>query len=511
MAVVFRQGPSYTSGQPLLDANSGVGKAVVGTLATLVVAPFALIALLVVLVAGAAVYSSAAIAYAGILEVPTTFGVAQWNGFWMSVATGALIGIVTGLVRFLRARPAITFALEKILEPEFIKSAQVGAACMFFHVSLGAFAGGVVGLLGLVSPGSLLAGGAEVFATDPQPLVLQLLEQGFFNGGGAPSGGGPLLSFLLLFVLLLLVLIIVAVVWSGMWCAVATAAVSGAGLGVGTAFGTSVLAWFGYKRLGYSGMSGKQDLLRGAWLSLWGSSAASGAWTAALQTAIVIACLFALRSVAEASWTAPTLGEITDRPTSYQTPLAGAGRTVRYESSRVTVHNADGALLVEMPVQGYLFDVDWAPAPDRLVVATTSGLTVFDTRTGDRVCLITPHISPERRIASICFDGQYVAAASGDLIEIWSASDGTLLRELPAQSSYVSAVQFMPTGHSFAAACHGLYEAGAAIRIWDADTGRCSSQVPCDFKPSQLWFSSDGRTLTARDEKQEAHFSINLP
>ena len=95
--------------------------------------------------------------------------------------------------------------------------------------------------------------------------------------------------------------------------------------------------------------------------------------------------------------------------------------------------------------KGWISNIAYSPDGTRLAVASTIGIWLYDTTTGQEVALITGHTS---WVSSVAFspDGTTIASGSDDkTIRVWDANTGAPIRTL-GHTSWVSSVAFSPDG-----------------------------------------------------------------
>jgi WD40 repeat protein len=130
--------------------------------------------------------------------------------------------------------------------------------------------------------------------------------------------------------------------------------------------------------------------------------------------------------------------------------------------------------------------------------AEPSGVTVWDTRTGEEIITLTGH---EPKLTTVAFspDGRMIAAGS-DLTStppVWNVETGELLFTLDGHLDTVRAVSFSPDGSRIVT---GSWDGTA--RVWDAATGEQLAVRAVWNRPSVITaaFSPDGRSIVAGDD-----------
>jgi WD40 repeat protein/DNA-binding SARP family transcriptional activator len=130
--------------------------------------------------------------------------------------------------------------------------------------------------------------------------------------------------------------------------------------------------------------------------------------------------------------------------------------------------------------------------------AEPSGVTIWDTRTGDEIITLTGHGA---KLTTVVFspDGRRIAAGSDltDTPPVWDVETGELLFTLDGHEEDVRAVSFSPDGSRIVT---GSWDATA--RVWDAATGEQVAVLDEWNRPSIISaaFSPDGRSIVTGDD-----------
>ena len=100
-----------------------------------------------------------------------------------------------------------------------------------------------------------------------------------------------------------------------------------------------------------------------------------------------------------------------------------------------------------------------------MAIASSIGIWIYDTATGEALDLVTDHTS---WAVSVSFspDGTTLASGGGDgTIRLWDVATGKQLRTLEGHTNWVVSVSFSPDGTTLASG-------SSDVRLWDVATGK---------------------------------------
>ena len=116
--------------------------------------------------------------------------------------------------------------------------------------------------------------------------------------------------------------------------------------------------------------------------------------------------------------------------------------------------------------KGTIHQITYSPDSTKMAVATSIGIWIYDTETGDELNLLSGHTEA---VDSVAFhpDGDMLASGSrDDTVRLWDVETGIEIRSLTAHKGSVYTVAFSHDGTTLAS---GSYD--RTVRLWDTDTG----------------------------------------
>ena len=117
--------------------------------------------------------------------------------------------------------------------------------------------------------------------------------------------------------------------------------------------------------------------------------------------------------------------------------------------------------------RGSIGEITYSPDGTRLAVASSIGIQLYDTQTGEALALFTEHTSAFGSVAFSPLDGTILAAGSDGSIYLWDVGTGQHLQTLEGHTDWVSSVAFSPDGTLLVSGSKDK-----TIRIWDVKTGK---------------------------------------
>ena len=146
--------------------------------------------------------------------------------------------------------------------------------------------------------------------------------------------------------------------------------------------------------------------------------------------------------------------------------------------------------------KGWIHDIKFSPYSDQLAVATTIGVWIYNTRTGEEQALFSGIMGGANAV-SYSPGGLIIAAAHSDwTVRLWDVSTSNLTSPstLRGHTAKIHAVEYSPDGKRIASG-----SADKTIRIWDphatTDNKKIIAILPYRDSVRSIAFSPDSRML----------------
>ncbi len=138
-----------------------------------------------------------------------------------------------------------------------------------------------------------------------------------------------------------------------------------------------------------------------------------------------------------------------------------------------------------------IYQLKYFPDGERIAVATTIGIWIYDVQTGDALDLLTGHTGP---VTSIVFspDGNTIATGSEDnTIRLWDVNTKQHINTCDGHEDGINKIAFHPNGKTFASDSEDWQ-----IRIWETETGNLVKTIKSNsLSATEMSYSPDGTTL----------------
>jgi hypothetical protein len=435
--------------------------------------------------------------FASLTSPASSFSALAWENLVWNLAWGVIAGATIGLIRYRMRHKLLEELIGLVASSRMVTAAQTGFGCVLLHMWFGALSCALIGLMGLNSPLHVAAGFTDMLTDTSRagsPVAL-LTSAGFFNGGGAPPGGSEI--WLLLLVIAILVIaatVLLATASTVVMAAAANAMIAGGTKGLGKTAGLRLLllaSGLSAKPEDYAAsswdedaVSGEEKFIKESISQAFASGFASGLWAGLVNTLIVFACLYIVRStVFLAAGPFPRLGE-PDHITSEANSALWAVAIPAGENALLLAAQS-GSMLFDLTSRTVLWRVPaaakaaaFAPGRREVFIADYGRIIRVNAQTGGQSRWLDfrkPNFST-MELAPV-LGGQALAIQTGseietDSIEIRDSATAELLHTLTKPSGRDGYLQ------SFASSPDAALAAGAYkwtgdqfIVLWDLRSG----------------------------------------
>ena len=142
--------------------------------------------------------------------------------------------------------------------------------------------------------------------------------------------------------------------------------------------------------------------------------------------------------------------------------------------------------------KGHINEIAYAPDGNRLVVATSIGIWIYDAQTGEELDLLTWGTDS---VSSLAYspDGRTIVSDGGwGRLHLWDANTGQHIAILEGRADYIAPIAYSPDGTTIASGVSN------AVHLWDANTGQHIAILEGHTDPvASLAYSPDGRTIAS--------------
>ena len=138
--------------------------------------------------------------------------------------------------------------------------------------------------------------------------------------------------------------------------------------------------------------------------------------------------------------------------------------------------------------KGIVKEIAYSPDGDRLAIASSAGIWIYDAGSGEELALLTGHTS-----VAYSPDGNTLASGDwGGTVRLWNAKTGRLRQTLTGQGTLD--ITYSPVGDTLATGSRD-----GTVRLWDATTGTLKHKLTGFGRCISLHvaYSPDGNTLAS--------------
>ncbi|MDE0426753.1 MAG: T9SS type A sorting domain-containing protein [Candidatus Poribacteria bacterium] len=143
--------------------------------------------------------------------------------------------------------------------------------------------------------------------------------------------------------------------------------------------------------------------------------------------------------------------------------------------------------------KGDINEITYSPDGTLLAVASSIGIWIYDTQTGEEVALFVGHTGWVRSVAYSPDSNTLASGSADNTIRLWGAWTGTHLRILSGHTGWVRSVAFSPDGTTIASG-----SSDNTLHLWNTQTGTHLRTLSGHTnRVYSVAFSPDGTTIAS--------------
>ena len=144
--------------------------------------------------------------------------------------------------------------------------------------------------------------------------------------------------------------------------------------------------------------------------------------------------------------------------------------------------------------KGIIRDLVYFPDGHRIAVLSSTGIWIYDVRTGEALDLITELATEQMwNIMELSPDGRTLAAATDHQVVLWDLQANKLNKFLVGHEDRVYSLAFNPTGKTLIGGSRDT-----TVRLWDVHTGKLlKTFVGHTDRVRRVAYSNDGKTVVS--------------